>query len=351
MPVSLRDVAAAAGVSIKTVSNVVNGYPFISEQTKTKVQAALDELGYQPNLSARRLRSGRSGLIALAVPELTPYFANLADHVVSAAERRGLTVLIDRTGGERKHERRVAAGIRDNVTDGVIASPLAMTAQDVEQIRRTHPIVLLGERLWNVGADHVAIDNVAAAAAAVEHLIEIGRTTIAALGTARRPTGNVAQRTRGYRQALAAAALPHDRSLHGDVRFLRREDGYQAMTRLLEARPDLDAVFCFNDLLAFGALHALREAGRRTPRDVAVAGFDDIEECRYSQPPLTSIAPDTAALADQAVDLLIERINKTAPDKPRELLPAFELVVRESTAGARTQRRARAGQPARASSG
>lgn len=333
MPVSLRDVAAAAGVSIKTVSNVVNGYPFISEQTKTKVQAALDELGYRPNLSARRLRSGRSGLIALAVPELTPYFANLAEHVAAAAERHGLNVLIDRTGGERHHERRAAAGIRDNVTDGVIASPLAMTAQDVEEIRRTHPIVLLGERLWNVGADHVAIDNVAAAAAVVEHLVRIGRTTIAALGTARRPGGTAAQRTRGYRRALTAAGLPYDRSLLGEIEFLHREDGYLAMTRLLETRPDLDAVFCFNDLLAFGALRALREAGRHTPRDVAVAGFDDIEECRYSEPPLTSIAPDTAALAEQAVELLVERINKTAPEKPRELFPAFELMVRASTVG------------------
>lgn len=346
MPVSLREVAAAAGVSIKTVSNVVNGYPFISEQTKTRVQAALDELGYRPNLSARRLRSGRSGLIALAVPELTPYFSNLAEHVASAAEKRGLTVLIDRTGGERQHERRVAAGIRDNVTDGVIASPLALTAADVEEIRRTHPIVLLGERLWNVGADHVAIDNVAAAQSAVSHLIELGRTRIAALGSGRRQAGTPVQRLKGYRKALTAAGLPYDRTLLGDVELFHREDGYRAMAALLASRPDLDAVFCFNDLLAFGALLALREAGRKVPKDVAVVGFDDVEECRYTDPPLSSIAPDTASLAAQAVDLLIERINKTAPEQPRELFPSFELAVRASSAGARARRRATAASPA-----
>jgi DNA-binding LacI/PurR family transcriptional regulator len=333
MPVSLRDVAAAAGVSIKTVSNVVNGYPFISEQTKARVQAALDELGYRPNLSARRLRSGRSGLIALAVPELTPYFADLAEQVVVAAEKRGLTVLIDRTGGDRPHERRVAAGIRDNVTDGVIASPLALTAEDVEEIRGTHPIVLLGERLWKAGADHVAVDDVAAAAAAVGHLAQLGRTRIAAIGTTDRPAGTAAHRLEGYRKGLTAAGLPLDRTLLGDVERYHREDGRVAMTRLLETRPDLDAVFCFNDLLALGALAALREARQRVPEDVAVAGFDDIEECRYCDPPLTSIAPDTPALAGQAVELLVQRINKTAPEQPRELFPSFELMVRASSAG------------------
>jgi len=288
MAVSLKDVATAAGVSIKTVSNVVNDYPFVSAQTRARVQATIDELGYRPNLSARRLRSGRTGLIALSLPELTPYFAELAEHVVSAAEQRGFTVLIDRTGGERGHERLVAAGIRDNLTDGTIASPLSMTAQDVEKLRDSHPIVLLGERLSHVGVDHVAVDSVAAAGEAVNHLLGLGRRSIAAIGTARRPAGTVAQRQRGYEQALTAAGLPLDRSRYGDVDLFHREPGYLVMRQLLRRCPELDAVFCFNDLLAFGALRALAEAGRRVPDDVAVVGFDDVQDCRYSTPPLTS---------------------------------------------------------------
>jgi DNA-binding LacI/PurR family transcriptional regulator len=334
MAVSLKDVAAVAGVSIKTVSNVVHDYPFVSDATRARVRSVIDELGYRPNLSARRLRSGRSGLIALSLPELTPYFTELAEQVVLAGERRGLTVLVDLTRGRRGHERLVAAGIRDNVTDGTIASPLSMTAEDIEQLRRDHPIVLLGERLSNVGVDHVAIDSVAAAASAVRHLVETGRRTIALVGSARRPLGTVAQRQRGYTAAVRAAGLERDRSLFADVVLFHREDGYDATRALLERRPDVDGLFCMNDLLAFGALQALRETGRSVPGDVAVVGFDDVDECRYSVPPLTSVRPDRAAIAEQAVDLLVRRIAKTAPRTPQELLPPYELVVRASTVGA-----------------
>ena len=331
MPVSLKDVASVAGVSIKTVSNVVNDYPFVSEHTRTRVQAVIDELGYRPNFSARRLRNGRSGLVALSLPELTPYFAELAEHVVAAAERRGFTVLIDRTGGERQHERLVAGGIRDNLTDGTIASPLSMTAEDVAKLRGNHPIVLLGERLSHVDADHVAIDSVAAARDAVNHLIEGGRRAIAAIGTARRPAGTVALRQRGYEQALRAAGLSRDRALYGDVELFHREPGYLAMHELLRRRPGLDGVFCFNDLLAFGALRALAEAGRRVPDDVAVVGFDDVQECRYTNPPLTSVSPDKRGIAEQAMELLVQRMHGTAPEQPQEVFPDYQLVVRQSS--------------------
>src|SRR3954467_1191531 len=172
MAVSLKDVARAAGVALQTVSNVVNDYPFVSADTRSRVQSVIDELGYRPNLSARRLRNGRSGLIALSIPEIAaPYFAALAEQVGAAAEARGLTVLVDKTGGQRGHEQQTAAGIRNNVVDGTIASPLAMTAEDVALLGRPRPLVLLGERLSRVAVDHVAIDSVAAARAATAHLI------------------------------------------------------------------------------------------------------------------------------------------------------------------------------------
>lgn len=333
MPVSLKDVATIAGVSIKTVSNVVNDYPFISVETRSKVQAVIDELGYRPNLSARRLRNGRTGLIALSLPELTPYFAELAEHIAAAAEGSGLTVLIDRTGGERRHEQVSASGIRRDLTDGTIASPLSMTGEDLERVPPGHPIVLLGERLAHVGVDHVAIDSVAAAGTAIEHLVQLGRGRIAAIGTARRPAGTVALRQRGYREALRRVGLPEDRDLMGDVELFHRRDGYDAMRGLLSRRPELDAVFCFNDLLAFGAMRALQESGRRVPEDVAVVGFDDIEECRYSNPPLTTIAPDKVALAEQAVRLLLERMDESTTGEPQEVFPNYALEIRASTAG------------------
>ena len=334
MAVSLRDVARAAGVSIKTVSNVVNDYPFVSVDTRTKVQSAIAELGYRPNLSARRLRKGRSGLIALSLPEIAaPYFSELADQVVAAAEKRSLTVLIDKTGGQRGHEQLTAAGFRDNLIDGTIASPLAMTAEDVDTLGRTHPIVLLGERLSHVAVDHVAIDSVAAARTATEHLVAAGRKVVAAIGTGPSVSNTGMLRLRGYHQALEAAGVETDPQLHGDARWYHRPDGYEAMNALLARRPDIDAVFCFNDLLAIGALRALREGGRRVPEDVAVVGFDDVEDCLYTAPPLTSVSPDKEAIAATAVDLLIARMDDTAPPEPREIFPPYRLAVRASSTG------------------
>jgi DNA-binding LacI/PurR family transcriptional regulator len=333
MAVSLKDVAAAAGVSIKTVSNVVNDYPFVSPATRARVQAVIEQLGYRPNLSARRLRRGRTGLIALSIPEIAaPYFAELADQVVNAAEERGLTVLIDKTGGLRGHERQTAAGIRDNVVDGTIASPLAMTAEDVALLGRTHPLVLLGERLAHVSVDHVAIDSVAAARVATTHLLDSGRRAVAAIGTGEGISNTGRLRLRGYRAALTDAGRPLEDELLGDVRWYHRPDGHAAMHELLARRPDIDGVFCFNDLLAIGALRALREAGRAVPGDVAVVGFDDVEDCRYTDPPLTSIAPDKAAIAATALDLLIARMGASGPVEPQEVFPPYELVVRQSSA-------------------
>jgi DNA-binding LacI/PurR family transcriptional regulator len=293
----------------------------------------IDELGYRPNLSARRLRRGRSGLVALSIPEISaPYFAELADEVVTAAEERGLTVLIDKTGGQRGHEQQTAAGIRDDMVDGTIASPLAMTAADVELLARTHPIVLLGERLAHV-VDHVAIDSVSAARTATRHLLDQGRRRVAVIGTGPAVTNTGRLRLHGYQEALADVGLRAEPELEGDAQWYHRPDGYAAMQGILARRPDVDGVFCFNDLLAIGALRALREAGRRVPADVAVVGFDDIEECQYTAPPLTSVAPDKPAIARAAVDLLVRRMDGETLTEPQEVFPPYRLVIRESSGG------------------
>lgn len=335
MRASLKDVAAVAGVSVKTVSNVVNDYQFVSTDTRERVQAAIAELNYRPNLSARRLRTGRSNLIALSVPEIdAPYFAELASEIVDAAELRGWTVLIDKTGGERTHEQVTAAGIRAHLVDGAIASPLSMTAEDVRDLADSHPLVLLGERLAHVGADHVAIDNIGASAQATRHLIGLGRTSIATIGGSLESTG--ALRLRGFKSALAEANRVCDPRLVLPVTDYHRGEGFAAMMALLNLETRPDAVFCFNDLLALGAMRAIHVAGLRVPQDVAVVGFDDIEDGRYSTPTLTTISPDKAEIARASVELLarrIERTVRTEPGKAREIFASHRLIVRESTSG------------------
>jgi DNA-binding LacI/PurR family transcriptional regulator len=336
MRVRLRDVADHAGVSVKTVSNVVNNYVHVSSDTRRRVQASLDELNYRANLSARSLRQGRSGVIALAVPALDmPYFAELTRCVVHEAEQLGYTVLVDQTDGLREREAVVATGIRSHLIDGLILSPVAMDHAELTLVHDETPLVLLGEKIGGGDVDHVAFDNVAASRTATEHLLSLGRTRIAAIGYQAgvvAGSGVAAVRRAGYEQALAAAGIEVDPRLTREVGGFVRGAGAEAMASLLRESPD--AVFCFNDQLALGALRTLSLAGVRVPEEVAVIGIDDIEDGRFSSPTLSTIAPDKAAVAREAVLLLQRRVDDPSA-ATREVRVGFELTPRESTLGVR----------------
>lgn len=329
MTVTLRDVAARAGVSFKTVSNVVNGHPHVSEVTRARVLAAIELTGYRPNPSARSLRHGRSGILALAVPELTsPYFAALASAAGRAAKEHGRVLVIEETRGDVEGERVALVDLTSRLVDGVILSPLVTPEPLVlDRIGRT-PLVMLGEHRYDVGADHVAMDSVRAARELTAHLLATGRRRIAVVGR-QVPGSTGGERWRGHVQALAAAGLRPDEALVPQVAAYRREDGIGAVEALLAAGPPPDAVLCFNDLLALGAVHALRRAGLRVPQDVAVAGFDDVEESRYAG--LTSVAPDLELLAAAAVRLLVRRLAEPGLP-PCQVEVPFRVVVRGSTA-------------------
>jgi len=338
---TIHDVARIAGVSIKTVSNVINDYPHVRPETRQKVQQAIEELDYRPNLSARGLRSGRTGVIGLAVPELRQnYFAELADAVIRAAERRRLGVVVEQTGGDRDREIEVLTGRRVRLTDGLLFSPLALGKDDQAMLNSGFPIVLLGERIFGGPTDHVTMHNSSAAQAAVEHLISIGRRRIALIGShpdGRSEIRSADLRVSGYHDALTAAGITINPRLIRTAFPWHRENGAEAMRGLLADGVPFDGLFALNDTLALGALRALGEAGRKVPDDVAVIGFDNIDESSYSVPSLSSVDPGRETIAATAVDLLIERINEK-PDTavpPRLIKPEFRIVAREST-GART---------------
>jgi DNA-binding LacI/PurR family transcriptional regulator len=334
MAVTMRDVARRAGVSAKTVSNVVNGYPYIRAATRDRVLEAIDALGYQMNINARNLRSGRTGIVALAVPELSlPYFAELADAVIRAAEKHGLTVLIEQTSAVRERELAVLSSARAHLVDGLLFSPLALGPGDAAQLNTALPTVLLGERIFHGPVDHVVIDNVNGSRAATEHLISTGRRRIAVVGThPGEEVGTAAIRYNAYLAALRDAGIRPLRSLAAPAGLWHRDTGAEAMTRLLRSRTRFDAVFALNDTLALGALRVLVRYGVRVPDDIAVVGFDDIEEARYSNPSLTSVNPCRNDIASAAVDLLIARMEGAASTQ-EEVVAPYRLNVRESTVG------------------
>jgi LacI family repressor for deo operon, udp, cdd, tsx, nupC, and nupG len=328
---SMKDVAARAGVSVKTVSNVINGAP-VGAATRERVQQAIVELGYRPNIAARNLRRGRTGILALAVSEVdVPYFAELARLIVDTAEEHGYTILIDQTGGDPKREQYVIDGMGTRLVDGIVFSPVAMDRLDIARRNDTTPLVLLGERVSAGPADHVAIDNVAAARTATAHLAGLGHRRIAAIGAQDRDQSTARMRETGYRAALADAGLPIDESLIVPARQYHRRDGAEAAAYLTELEHPPDAVFCFNDTLALGAMRTLYDRGYRIPDDVAVVGFDDIDDGRYNVPSLSTISPDKAGIARSALRLLLERIE-AVDSSPREVTVSHELRVRESSA-------------------
>lgn len=331
----LKDVAQRAGVSIKTASNVVNEYEHVSAPTRQRVMAAIEELGYSPNLAARYLRKAPIGVIALEIPHLAlSYFTELAEHAVDIAAEHGFMLLLDYTGGKHAGESLLARGLRPTLIDGAILNPLSLRAKELDPRRAAMPIVLIGERAYEGLYDHILIDNVAAARDATRHLLEGGRHRIGAIGIGRGPRFGHTVRLRytGFAAAMAEAGLPLDRRRIVACETYGRRDGYEGMRRLLgRGGPPPDAIFCFNDEIALGALRALHEADLAVPGDVAVVGIDDVEDGRFSLPLLTSISPDKERIARLAVEFLVQRIRGTRTGPPEQVEVPYELVVREST--------------------
>jgi LacI family repressor for deo operon, udp, cdd, tsx, nupC, and nupG len=207
-----------------------------------------------------------------------------------------------------------------------------MTAEDVARLARQRPMVLLGERFTHAAADHVAVDSVSAARDATRHLIGLGRRRIAFIGAQTR-IGTAAMRLAGYQSALNEAGRGLDENLIVGISPFHRTQGAEAMATLLKAGQPPDAVFCVNDLLALGAIRTLLSTGLRVPEDVAVIGFDDIEDGRYTSPTLTSISPNKQEIAEVSVELLARRIQGGAAEPAVDVVAGHRLQLRESTGG------------------
>ncbi|MDO4242931.1 MAG: LacI family DNA-binding transcriptional regulator [Actinomyces sp.] len=333
MAPTMLDVAALAGVSAKTVSRVVNDEPGVAPATRERVLAAIARTRFSPDPAARSLRTGRSGVIGLAVPELSqPFFAEIADRIATRAGEHGLSVVLGVTGELGEGEEAFVAGHPE--LDGTIVYWQGMSRHTLAELARRRPLVVLGEKEHDE-VDRVTMDNAGGIDLVVAHLEALGREHIAVLGA---PDPEVwthgAGRTRmaAFREAMVRHGLEIDERLLIVSTEWRRRDGALAARRLLEVGAPFDAVVSFNDALALGALHELAAAGVRVPEDAAVTGFDNLESSRYANPSLTTVSPRLSAYATDAVRLLRERIE--SPDgPPRTVVEDVMLLPRDSSVG------------------
>jgi LacI family repressor for deo operon, udp, cdd, tsx, nupC, and nupG len=328
MRATVRDVARLAGVSAKTVSNVVNDSAPVSEATRTRVERALTQLDYVPNLTARGLRNGRTGVIGLALPDLsTPYSAVLTHHLVARAARFGWRVQIEETGDSgARREAELLSRAQARLVDGLILDPVRLEASAIQRGMSLPPVVLIGEVDQPV-ADHVWIDNIAASRTMTTLLLERGHRRVGILGI--KPSATSRLREQGYRAAHAEAGLPVDPELEIPCAVWSPDGSYRATRSWLERHRPPDALFCLTDSLALGALHALAEAGIRVPDEVSVVGYDDVPEAAHYTPALTTVGFDKAVFAETVLRRLADRIDD--PDGPITTQTVdFRVVERES---------------------
>lgn len=329
--VTMEDVARLAGVSKMTVSNVVNNRAGVSEPVRRRVLEAIRRSGYRVNVSARTLKSGRTGVIGLAVPDVeSAYFGHLASHVIAQARRRGFHVAIEETGAGAAGEAGAIAHSRTLQFDGLILSAVELDRLE-EPADAHYPIVMLGEQDFGGRFDHVAMPNEEGTKAATAHLADRGCRRIAIVtGGALEGVNVVTRRYQGYRAALAERGLDAGPPLLFALDGMSMAAGRAAAHRIADSGLGVDGVVAVTDTVCLGILRGLADRGLRVPGDVRLAGFDDIPEAAFSVPSLTTVAPDHRWMAARAVELVTARIE--SPLRPTgQYVAPFELMIRESS--------------------
>jgi len=329
--VTLRDVARHAGVSVTTVSNVVRGWPYIAEETRLKVEQAIQELGYVPHPIAKWLRRGYTQTIGFVVPDVTnSHFAALVDTVENIAREHGYSVLVLNT---HEDELREAEGVRlltSGLGDGILLVQTANALQNGSLLRDvTIPVVAIDRVRETFNGPFCNVDNFAVTRLAMQHLYDLGHRRIAHL--AGPSTALSAQdRAESYRQFIREAGLEYEYLSTNPSQWCS-DEGYRAMHQLLDESVRPTAVFVSNDRMAAGAIHAAIERGLRVPEDISLVGVDDIELSRHITPPLTTVRQPLEEMARIGVEMLLKLIQEEPLEQPHVSL-APSLIVRESTA-------------------
>lgn len=328
--VTLQDVAKHAGVSRATASLIVRNSPKIAPETYKKVLKSMEELGYVYDRVAANLRSKSSTTIGIIITDISnTYYSDLLKGVHHSLEEIGYTVLLGVTFDSVEKQDKILSTMIEHRVGGVILCPVSESSDDlVNRLNKLQtPTVLAVRELDGSNSDFVGIDYQAGAQMAVEHLIEKGHKRIAFLGGYRHASTWI-KRMEGYTLALEQAGIERDESLVIDS-LPTREGGADAARQLLSQSIHPTAIFCFSDLVAFGVVQVVREAGLTPGKDITIVGFDNIPEAEIFYPSLTTVSSFAQLTGKTAANLLHERITKPEGERKRITLQP-ELIVRES---------------------
>jgi LacI family transcriptional regulator len=333
----IKDVAARAGVSVGTVSNVLNRPDRVSEATRRRVQQAIADLGFVRNESGRHLRAGRSRTIAyLGLAVTNPYFTDVAGGIEEVARANSMAVFLCNSDGDPSREEEYLEMLVAQRVRGVLVSPFNPLTTHLERLRRRGIAVVLVSATAGAEWCSVAVDDVAGGEVAVAHLLGLGHRRIAFVGGAMYAVC-VSDRLAGAHQAMIAAGRDPDALTVVETTGLNVAEGRRAGERLLamSRRRRPTAVFCGNDLVALGLLQHLTQQGVAVPTDVAIVGYDDIEFAGAAAVPLTSVHQPRRRLGHLAAELLLAESDSPDGHEHQQIVFRPELIVRTSTVGSR----------------
>ena len=329
---TISQVAKEAGISVATVSRVINQKGAVTPETARKVQQAIERLGYQPNVWGRNLRRGESRVVLVMVPNVTnPYYAPIIAGTEDTLSAAGYSIVLCITNMDRNRREHYADFMRNRRADGAILMDVAMDDRDMVQLAEEYPLVQCCEYCDRKDISHVSIDNFSAAREAVSRLAALGHTRIGYIG-AKNNFISTALRHQGYHSALEELSIglrpDYEESAGRDYSF---STGVEAAGRLLDRVERPTALFCVSDVLALGAVQAARERGLRIPEDLSIVGFDDVEYASMFQPRLTTIRQPCYRMGAVAASLLLRQMQGERGGQ--EMFLPHEWVARDSTAG------------------
>ncbi len=328
--VTMKDIAEKAGVSVNTVSRVLNNKPDISKETREKILRIAKELGYIKNITASSLRSNQTKIVGVILEDITNlFFAEVMKGMEAAARKYGYQLLLMNTGTDPKKQREAIQTLLERRVEGILITPTEDGLSDFERLSHINvPAVIVGRHIERLQLDEIHSDEVKGGYLATKHLLLRGRKKILFINSV--PENSAARmREEGYRKALREANvhLPEDYIIVSSEPNM--EAGYDAVLKAIEKKLDFDGIFCYNDMFAFGAMRALEELGKRVPQDVAVVGYDDVAFASYYRPALTTIRINKFGMGFEAFKLLLQRLTGRRK-KPKRVVLDVELIVRES---------------------